>query len=415
MLSLPSSYDNEGLLRSIAAGDNYFNNDLFYWIADQLLKPFHNGFKNKKNIRLASVAELGFNYGIDDPAMLTAFEMNVFHFSAAKTLEEVRQLNDLYRNSKSFSEFYKEAQKITTVFNKTWMETEYNTAYQVGESAATYNRLIKQSDIFPYWQYKTQEDNQVRPTHQALDNLILPYNDPRWNSIYPPNGWNCRCYVVPRMKDEAESTDFEQQREKVSNYYETPEWRQNKAQGWATNRSKSGEVFTANQFYIRKFPGKASSYLNKLTYEKWGLKSAEKMRDEAGTALKSYEDTADEWWAKQKLADDNTALLTDYAGRKISLNKGNFKYHTTGSRKDRIKYLKALEETLKTPDEVWINAGTGSGKYDQMILIKYFSDEAITVINGLSDLELELKTWFPLFEKKKFVVRKYRRGLLIKK
>ncbi len=373
------------------------------------------GFKSKKDIKLADFPQPSITYGFNDPAMLTAFEMNMFHFSAAKTLEEIQQLNELYRKSKSFQDFYREAKKITDIANKGWMETEYNTAYQVGASSATYARLMQQSELFPYWQYKTQEDDKVRPTHAALDDLLLPFNDPQWNDIYPPNGWNCRCYVVPRLKSEAEDTDFGLERSKVNSYMQTPEWQSLKAQGWGVNRAKTGEVFTENQFYIRKFKNNAASYLDKLTYEKWGLKSAEKMREQASEAIKKYEGTAADWWKDQKKLNDHISILTDYAGRKIALDKDTFDKHTTGKRKSRVSYLNALIQTIDNPDEVWINTGNKTKKYDQMVLLKYYKYETIVVIEGLGDdLGLTIDTWFPLAEQKKKIVNNYRRGLLIK-
>lgn len=34
-----------------------------------------------------------------------------------------------------------------------------------------------------------------RPEHAHWHNTILSIDDPWWDTHYPPNGWNCRCYV----------------------------------------------------------------------------------------------------------------------------------------------------------------------------------------------------------------------------
>ena len=97
-----------------------------------------------------------------------------------------------------------------------------------------------------------------------LHGVILPENDPRWNKIYPPNGWACRCLVTGRMKHQVK-VDLEEMRRRVDDFLETAEWKKAEAQGWGVNRCDSAQVFTADQMYIRKFPQQASSYLKDMT------------------------------------------------------------------------------------------------------------------------------------------------------
>ncbi len=47
------------------------------------------------------------------------------------------------------------------------------------------------------YEYATVDDNRVRPEHAAVDGTILPKDDTWWLTWWPPNGWNCRCQVLP--------------------------------------------------------------------------------------------------------------------------------------------------------------------------------------------------------------------------
>jgi SPP1 gp7 family putative phage head morphogenesis protein len=64
-------------------------------------------------------------------------------------------------------------------------------------AASRYRNLMQQVDVFPFWQYKTHGDGNVRPSHAALNGKIFPAGHPIWQRIFPPWDWGCRCLVVP--------------------------------------------------------------------------------------------------------------------------------------------------------------------------------------------------------------------------
>lgn len=53
------------------------------------------------------------------------------------------------------------------------------------------------AEIIWGYEYMTVGDDRVRPNHAACDGVILPKEDPFWQTHWPPNGWRCRCQVVP--------------------------------------------------------------------------------------------------------------------------------------------------------------------------------------------------------------------------
>ena len=357
------------------------------------------------------LVDIGFDYGIDDPQLLTAFEMNLFRFSASKTLAEAQELNRLFRESKSFEEFYRAAVQQTDLFNKKWLQTEYDTAYLTGEAAATYTRLKAQVETFPYWEYKTVGDNKVRHEHQILNGLILPANDPRWMKIFPPNGWNCRCYIVPRMRHEVRNVDLDLMRKRVDNYFDTAEFKTAKAQGWGVNRADIGEIFTANQFYINKFPGKASAKLDKIGHSDYGLPSYSNAKKSATSNIVDFED-APETFIKQQEFFNGHPVIRDYHNRPVSIQEKEFTDHTTNKRVDRVKFLNGLKETISSPDEVWISRYKDSD-YNNFVSIKYYKNATMIVVSKIENGTVyRLNTWFPLAERKD-VINRYRQGLLI--
>lgn len=64
-------------------------------------------------------------------------------------------------------------------------------AYAVGR----YKQQMEDVDIAPYFQYQCVVDGKTRPEHKAMHGKVFRYDDPIWQTMYPPNGWNCRCFV----------------------------------------------------------------------------------------------------------------------------------------------------------------------------------------------------------------------------
>lgn len=418
LLTLADEDLHERLIKKVAEKNiDNFDPELFNWISRDLIGALYS--KSQK------MADLGFTYGYQSDAFRTAQELNVFHFSAAKSLAEIQRLNELYRQSKSFDEFHKSASQELDVFNKTWQKTEWQTATLITESTENYNRLKSKTKLYPYWEYRTVGDDKVREEHRKLHGLMLPANDPRWDKIWPPNGWKCRCYVVPRMRQEAEDVDFDEMRSRVDAYYKTPEWKQNEAQGFGVNRAISPEIFNENQMYIKKFPNRASKLLKDINYISYGLKSYEQMRSKADSQIPLYEGKIEDFVNALRKEDGKT-FFTDYNGRSILFDEKDFlKKHSKEKYEAMAKYFKAMSETLKTPDEVWINSGvSGTNTFDQYVFLKYYEDETMAVIGAVENgIFYKVKTWFPVSEVQKTTNKikrlankyKYRWGLLIKK
>ena len=89
--------------------------------------------------------------------------------------------------------------------NSFTLDTAFNTAMQKAYSMGRYEQMSDPTvqGVLPYWQYWTVGDDRVRPEHRVLDRFTARAQDPVWNKIYPPNGFNCRCGVVPLLADEA--------------------------------------------------------------------------------------------------------------------------------------------------------------------------------------------------------------------
>ena len=124
-------------------------------------------------------------------------------FSGIKTFHELNEafpsLLDSNGNRKTFEAFSNDVRKIDKTYNSNYLRAEYNFVQSSAEMAAKWERFSEDGDRYNL-QYRTANDDKVRPEHAALNGVTLPPSDPFWEEYYPPNGWNCRCTVVQVRK-----------------------------------------------------------------------------------------------------------------------------------------------------------------------------------------------------------------------
>lgn len=118
--------------------------------------------------------------------------------------------------------------KIVELGSPRRLRTIYQTNANVAYSAGRYKMMIANAENRPYWQYKQIDRRTKRKSHSYYADKVFRYDDPIWDTIYPPSDWNCGCYVIPLTAAEVEARGL-----KISNGSDfqikniPPEWQYN--------------------------------------------------------------------------------------------------------------------------------------------------------------------------------------------
>jgi len=187
-----TSKEIEQLLRLIYSGTYTPTNlplPLYNFLSDKLERAVFQGFGGKLD-----------DFALRSPnwRMLSDLRLNIYEFSAAKTFQEVLDIQTAIVDPEGFirpfADFKEQADQMWDMYNQTHLETEYNTAIQQSLAAREWSEF--EATGVKKLMYQTQNDANVREEHEALDGLVYPIGDPFWNTYAPKNGWNCRCFLV---------------------------------------------------------------------------------------------------------------------------------------------------------------------------------------------------------------------------
>ena len=151
------------------------------------------------------------DYDYKEPkSLIQKFKKNLWQFSSAKTLTELEYINSLILDKngriKPEHQFMQDVRKANILFNRNYLQAEYQTAKRGAQMAHLWNKFLEQKEYYPNLVYRTVRDSRVRPEHAALNGVVKPIDDPFWKTYYPPNGWRCRCTVMNTAEKVSEGT-----------------------------------------------------------------------------------------------------------------------------------------------------------------------------------------------------------------
>ena len=125
------------------------------------------------------------------------------------------------------------------------LEVIYRTNMQSAYAAQRYQQQRDNAAARPYWMYSAIMDARTRPSHRAMHGVIYRYNDRFWDTFYPPNGFNCRCYVRALSRRDIARLNLEVGQSRLIDGYEKQINKHYREQ--TTAADINGQIFTADR------------------------------------------------------------------------------------------------------------------------------------------------------------------------
>lgn len=76
------------------------------------------------------------------------------------------------------------------------LKTIYDTNLRTAHSEGQWQRIQASKAAFPFLQYDGANSENPRLQHKAWDGMVLPVDDPFWQSHMPVKEWGCKCRVI---------------------------------------------------------------------------------------------------------------------------------------------------------------------------------------------------------------------------
>ncbi|WP_257935811.1 phage Mu protein F-like protein [Campylobacter lari] len=106
-----------------------------------------------------------------------------------------------------------------THFNSARLKKIFEENSRKAKAKAIYENQMKSTK--PYLKYCTKQDALVRDKHRAFDGIVLPKDDPFWDTHYPDvsmHDYGCRCYVLALGENEVKGLKTPPSSAKESNF-----------------------------------------------------------------------------------------------------------------------------------------------------------------------------------------------------
>lgn len=251
----------------------------------------------------------------------------------------------------------------------------YSTNITQAYNAGRWQQMQAVKYLRPFWVYRHTPNEHPRLAHLAWDGMILPADDPWFDTHFPQNGWGCKCKVHSLSRSEAESL-WSSKGMSGPDTAPPMDWEE-KVVGAQGSQPRTVRVPRGIDPGFAYNPGRA--WLEPMTVPP--LRGYEAVLQERGVDLprlsmplplatvlpvsalvssmepvRAVSDFLEVFGATL----DQGAVFEDVTGTAVAITKtlfedgqGQFKWLESAGKAGRLQYINLLAMTLADPDEVW--------------------------------------------------------------
>lgn len=190
-------------------------------LKDEIIEGVHSGrisntklperlyFKTAE--RLNSKVDKSFKRSLSNSKfeMLADLHENIYMFSAAKTFQNISEMEDALIGEHglhlTLSEYRPIAEGIFNRYNDAWLNAEESVASTAGRSAEQWVDITENGS--PALIYAVDEETAC-DICQPCDAIVLPVNDPFWDDNATPQHFNCNCSISEVDSDTLEKIGY---------------------------------------------------------------------------------------------------------------------------------------------------------------------------------------------------------------
>lgn len=242
----------------------------------------------------------------------------------------------------------------------------YDTNLRQSHMAGRWRQAQRLKDRRPYLRYVAMQGGDRRPEHQALHGLILPVDDPFWDTHHPANGWGCKCSIMSVSErdvtrngwkvDEAPAIEWETRQINTPDGKRTVTVPAGIDPGFAANPGKAawGRQLSDDALANAKVSGDWKKW-TRITDGDW--KSAgrpkavpvQKAKAKLGASVKTKKDMAS---AVRNVLSGDEKVFTLPDGSPLLVNAESLAEHIP---LDRAPFIPFLPELVEEPFEIWVS------------------------------------------------------------
>ncbi len=235
--------------------------------------------------------------------------------------------------------------------------------------AGRWQRFNDNRDNRPFIQYVAVRDASSRPHHAAQHGRVYHIDDPIWDVMWPPNGFNCRCRVRALSQDDITERGLtiskgkiDQEDIPVKNTDDTGasaivpyRWRVSAKGDDAGMTIDAGFGYNGGKVQAMPF----IPQFGDITADNVDLLKRVADSDKILPANLSVEQYAAAFLSEFDSKPGEVKHIKDVTGEVMPISADLLKDRKTGeykiSKGERGRFLPLLADTFKEPDEIWIN------------------------------------------------------------